>query len=228
MDLKIASYAALIALFTLIADASETVTVSIYQLTKSKWEASQEDEFKSAIVDAANDYCQSNYEGCSFASSPGDDFTAFTTGDVNIVSYSYTKPFLTVVFSLDYADSSESEGSATEVPSSDVQDIIVGSDFDGFNYHITEVDGVDLSIPPNTTLNIALSVVGVAILAICLTVCLILNWKCGSDPEPVGSDDESADLKSGKTQPIELTSVETVKTVPPSGTNGSNSNAVDT
>jgi len=213
MDLRLLLTSAIIAFLALVKDvsaSSDTVTVLIYQLSESEW-TNQESNFKDAITNAANNFCDEDESQCLLTSG----YTDFLASAVTVDSAEYTKPYLTVVFSLAYTDSSQVTGALTDVPSSTLEDIIVASDFDDFNYYIVQVNEVDLSMPPNDTLNIALSVVGLVILVICLTTCLILNWKCGSDPEPVSTEEETADLKSGKPQPIELTSVETVKTIPP-------------
>lgn len=218
--------ASVITVFSLVAEAADTrddqaVTVLIYQLTTSKWESGKESQFKDSIVSAVNSWCDVDPDRCDLP----DPYTAFTSSGVDIVpDYpTYTSPYLSVKFALQYADDSEVVGgSTTYLPASTLEVIIVNSDFDDFSHYIVKVNEEDLSIPPDATLNIALSVVGVLILIICLTVCLILNWKCGSDPEPVGSEDDVPDPKNGKTQPIELTSVETVKTITPREENNVN------
>jgi len=219
--------ASVIAVLSLVAEAADTlddqaVTVLIYQLTTSKWDSGKDSEFKDSIVSAVNSWCDIDPgDRCDLP----DPYDAFTSSGVELVADypTYTSPYLTVKFALQYDNPSQVVGgSTTYLPASTLEVIIVNSDFDDFSHYIVKVNEEDLSIPPDATLNIALSVVGVVILIICLAVCLILNWKCGSDPEPVGSEEDVTDPKNGKTQPIELTSVETVKTITPREENNVN------
>jgi len=198
-----------------------TAHATVYLCTVHQWHSTVVYQFRQALSVAADSYCSSNADACHLEED-WKDGGSFSVNDVVVLDDfpTYKKPYLKASFSVmlptGVANNEEylKAGSPTRfyVHSDTLQAISLqgASVFHNQSgYHIIGVNDLDLSIPPNQPLNIALSIAAVGLVGLCLGVGLILEWRCGGYHVPVthsDSDDED-DAATSKNKPIEMDTI---------------------
>lgn len=202
------SYLLAIATADSVADdekAAYSVTVVVYMLPITKWHSGCEEKFRNTIATTAERYCTDHAQSC-YLQDHWQNGGSFEESDISLSSdfLSYRKPYFTTRFSLSLptgvANTAEylhdESPSKFYVHSTVLEDITVHavSHFANVSgYYIIGVNDVEFSIPPNHMMNLALTLASFVILGLCLASCLLLNWKCGGEPDRVTHSDSEDD-----------------------------------
>lgn len=192
------------------------VNIVVYMLPLTDWNGGYDDVFKNALAVTANQYCAKNARLC-YLEDNWTDGGSFEEDNVAMwlseKYLSYKKPYLKTRFSLSLpigvANKLEyfNEDAPTKfvVHGTILEDITVHAVelfVNTSGYHIIGVNDVELSIPPDNMMNLALTLTAFAILGLCLAIGLMLNWKCGGEPERVEPDEDDADEPKALKKPI--------------------------